>query len=105
MRIVILLLFLSSCNAVSQQSNEELRKEAEYEALLRKADSVRIANKASIEAADKKTTEIITNTANQINQLKQEVKQLKQQVNENINKPSDGPKFKFLPITDDPKDK
>lgn len=105
MRLILLLIFLVSCNAVSQQPSEEMRKEVEFEALLRKADSVRAENKAAIEAADKKTDEIITKTAEQITELKREVKQLKQELNENTIKPNTGSKFKFLPIPDDSKDK
>lgn len=103
MRLLLLLIFLASCNAVSQQPSEEMKKEAEFESLLRKADSVRAENKAAIEAADKKTEQIITKTAQQIIELKQEVKQLKQELDENTIKPNTGSKFKFLPITDDSK--
>jgi TolA-binding protein len=105
MRLILLLIFLASCNAVSQQPSEEMKKEAEFEALLRKADSVRAANKVAIEAADKKTEQIITKTAEQITELKQEVNQLKQELNENTVKPNTGSKFKFLPITDNSENK
>ena len=103
MRLILLIIFFASCNAVSQQQSEEIKKEAEFESLLRKADSVRAENKAAIEAADKKTEQIITKTAQQITELKQEVKQLKQELDENTVKPNTGSKFKFLPITDDSK--
>ncbi len=103
MRLLLLLVFLASCNAVSQQPSEKMKKEDEFEALLRKADSVRAANKAAIEAADKKTEQIITKTAEQITELKQEVKELKQELNENTIKPNTGSKFKLLPIPDDSK--
>lgn len=105
MRLILLVIFLASCNAVSQQPSEEMKKDAEFQALLRKADSVRAENKAAIEAADKKTGEIITKTAKQITELKQEVKELKQELNENTIKPNTGSKFKLLPITDDSKDR
>jgi PDZ domain-containing secreted protein len=103
--IIPLMVLISACTAVSQQPSEEMKKEAEFQEILRKADSVRAANKAAIEAADKKTGEIITKTTEQIVTLKQEVKQLKQEINETSIKPNSGSKFKFLPITNDSKDK
>jgi TolA-binding protein len=98
------MIFISACTAVSQQPSEEMKKEAEFQEILRKTDSVRAANKAAIEAADKKTGEIITKTAEQIVSLREEVKELKQELNETSIKPNSGSKFKFLPITDDSKD-
>ena len=98
--IIPLMIFLSACTAVSQQPSEEMKKEAQFQEILRKADSVRAKNKTIMQAADKKTGEIITKTTEQIVTLKQEVNELKQEINETNIKSGNAPKFKFLPISD-----
>ena len=80
--IVIFGLFLGSCILVGQDSNEEAKKDSEFLELLKKSKQIQEANKVAIQAADKKTGEIITKTANQIVSLKNEVKQLKTELNE-----------------------
>lgn len=80
--IVIFGIFLGSCSLVGQQPNEEVKREAEFKELMNKVKLSQEVNKAKIQAADKKTSEKITNAAKQIVSLKTEVKQLKTELNE-----------------------
>lgn len=103
--IVIFGLFLTSCIIVGQQPSEEAKKDNEFVELLKKAKQTQEINKVAIQAADKKTSEIITKTANQIVSLKAEVKQLKSELNEankkldSIDAPLDNIKFELLPVS------
>jgi uncharacterized protein YlxW (UPF0749 family) len=77
MRVAILIIFLLSCNVSGQNTNEELRRELEFQKLL--LESKRVAAEAHQEAvkADQQTAEIVTKAVNTISSLKAEVKQLK----------------------------
>jgi septal ring factor EnvC (AmiA/AmiB activator) len=103
--IVIFALFLGSCILLGQQPNEEAKKDNEFVELLKKAKQTQEINKVAIQAADKKTGEIITKTANQIVSLKAEVKQLKSELNEankkldSIDAPITDIKFELLPVS------
>jgi uncharacterized protein HemX len=85
--IIIFGIFLSGCFLVGQQKNDEIEKEKEFLMLLQKSKQTQEVNKVAIKAADKKTSEIITKTANQIVSLKAEVNQLKSELNEANKKP------------------
>jgi len=103
--IVIFGLFLASCIIVGQQPSEEAKKDSEFIELLQKAKQTQEVNKVAIQAADNKTSEIITKTANQIVSLKAEVKQLKSELNEankklnSIDAPVSNIKFELLPVS------
>jgi hypothetical protein len=102
--IIIFGLFLFVCVLIGQQPNEEAKKEIEFQDLLNRSKATQEENKVAIKAADKKTSEIITKTANQIVSLKNEVKQLKTELNEANQKldsviiPDANVEFKLLPI-------
>jgi septal ring factor EnvC (AmiA/AmiB activator) len=102
--IVIFGLFLASCIIVGQQPSEETKKDSEFIELMKKIKQTQEVNKVAIQAADQKTGEIITKTANQIVSLKAEVKQLKSELNEankkldSIDAPINNVKFELLPI-------
>ena len=102
--IVIFGLFLASCIIVGQQPSEEAKKDNEFVELMKKVKQTQEVNKVAIQAADKKTGEIITKTANQIVSLKNEVKQLKTELNEanqkldSINIPDSSVEFKLFSI-------
>lgn len=80
--IVIFGIFLTGCFLVGQQKSDEAEKDKEFLMLLEKSKQTQEVNKVAIQAADKKTSEIITKTANQIVSLKAEVNQLKSELNE-----------------------
>ena len=102
--IVIFGLFLASCVIVGQQPSEEAKKDNEFIELMKKVKQTQEVNKVAIQAADKKTGEIITKTANQIVSLKNEVKQLKTELNEanqkldSISIPDSSVEFKLFSI-------
>lgn len=104
--IIIIMLSVTACTqGVSQKTSEEMKKEAEFQEVMRKANEQRAKNQATIKAADEKTKQTIQKTAEQIVTLKEEVKELKQEINETTVKPSNGAKFKLLPITNGTEDK
>ena len=99
---IALMLFITACTqGISQKTSEEMKKEAEFQEVLKKANEQRAKNKSTIKAADEKTKQTIQKTAEKIVTLKEEVKELKQEINETNIKSGNAPKFKFLPITDD----
>jgi predicted transcriptional regulator len=102
---IILIMFHSCTEGVSQKTSEEMRKEAEFQEIMRKAKETSEANKKMMDSADKQAKQIVQKTSEQIVSLKQEVKQLKQELNETTINPSDGTKFKFLPIANDSKNR
>ena len=98
---IILMLFITACTeGVSQKTSEEMKKEAEFQEVMRKANEQRAKNHATIKAADEQTKQTIQKTAEKIVTLKQEVTELKQEINETNIKSGNAPKFKFLPISD-----
>lgn len=98
---VIIMWFALACTqGVSQKTSEEMKKEAEFQEVLKKANQQRAKNQATIKAADEKTKQTIQQTAEKIITLKEEVKELKQEINETNIKSGNAPKFKFLPISD-----
>lgn len=104
--IIILMIFITACTqGISQKTSEEMKKEAEFQEVMRKANEQRAKNQATMKAADEKTKQTIQKTAEQIVTLKQEVKELKQEINETTVKPSNGTKFKLLPIANGADDK
>lgn len=104
--LVLIPFILYSCTeGVSQKTSEEMKKEAEFQEVLRKAKEASEQNQAIIKKADSASQQVIQKTTEQIVSLKQEVKQLKQELNETDINPSDGTKFKLLPITDNTKDR
>jgi predicted transcriptional regulator len=98
-------MFQACTQGVSQKTSEEMTKESEFQEIMRKAKETSEANKKMMDSADKQAKQIVQKTTQQIVSLKQEVKQLKQELNETSIKPSDGAKFKFLPITDGTEDR
>ena len=102
---VIFAFFLGGCTLVGQQPSEETKKDSEFIELMKKAKQTQEVNKVAIQAADQKTGEIITKTANQIVSLKAEVKQLKSELNEankkldSIDAPIGNIKFELLPVS------
>lgn len=100
--VAILILFSVSCSdVVSQQPSEEMKKEAEFQEVLRKARETSSKNRAIMKAADSQSTQIITKTTEKITVLKEEVKELKQELNEIKPDPTIPPiKYKFLPLSD-----
>lgn len=105
--ITIILIWLAlSCNTVSSQNpSEDMADDKEFYEVLKKAEEARQRNKMLMDSMDKKTNHIITKTTEQIVSLKQEVKELKTELNETGVKPSNGGKFKLLPITNGTEDK
>lgn len=102
-RLVVIasIIFLNACTeGISQNPSEDMKKEAEFQEVMRKAKETRIKNQMIIKAADEKAGAIITNATKQIVTLKEEVKELKQEINETNIKRGAPPKFKLLPITD-----
>jgi uncharacterized coiled-coil DUF342 family protein len=98
---IILMLFITACTeGVGQKTSEEMKKEAEFQEIMRKVNEQRNKNHATIKAADEKTSQTIQKTAEKIVTLKQEVNELKQEINETNIKSGNAPKFKFLPISD-----
>lgn len=106
---IIPLFFLASCSlSISQQSDEELKKEKEYREVIQRAKKTSEENKVVIMATDEKTTKIIDKTTSTIVSLKEEVKQLKQELNEKnnyYNDIDDGFKFSLLPISNSKEDR
>lgn len=103
---IVLIWLALSCNiASSQNPSEEMSEDKEYYEILKKAEEARQKNKLMMDSVDKKTSHIITKTSEQIVSLKQEVKELKQELNETAVKPSNGGKFKLLPIANDTENK
>lgn len=100
--VAILFLFVVSCSDVaSQQPSEEMKREAEFQEVLRKARETSAKNRSIIKAADSQSTQIITKTSEKITVLKEEVKELKQELNEIKPDPSVPPiKYKLLPLAD-----
>jgi seryl-tRNA synthetase len=102
---VIMILFFSACLIIGQTPSEEAKKDNEFVELMKKVKQTQEVNKVAIQAADKKTGEIITKTANQIVSLKAEVKQLKSELNEankkldSIDAPVSNIKFELLPVS------
>ena len=103
--IVIFGIFLTGCFLAGQQKSDEAEKDREFFLLIEKSKQIQEANKIAIQAADKKTSEIITKTANQIVSLKAEVKQLKSELNEankkldSVDAPISNVKFDLLPVS------
>jgi uncharacterized membrane protein len=103
---IILILFSLGCTQViSQQPNEDMKKQKEFEEVLKKAKLQREKNLEVIKEADKKTQSTIKQTTEKIVTLKQEVKELKQELNEINFDNNSSPKFKFLPISDSSENK
>jgi hypothetical protein len=90
MRILSLLpiLFYTSCaSGVSQPSNEDLKKDAEFNELLKRAKSAQEINTSVIELANEKSGKMIVSTTKNIVSLKSEIKELKQELYEASKKP------------------
>lgn len=109
---IILILSLTSCTMVaSQQPSEEAKKEAEFHELLKKANTAKETNRATIKAADNNSEKIITKAVTNIVSLKNEVKQLKTKLNEanqkldSVNNDTTGTKFSFSAIPNGEKDR
>jgi len=99
--IIILMLFITACTeGVSQKTSEEMKREAEFQEVMRKANEQRAKNHATMKAADEQTKQTIQKTAEKIVTLKEEVTELKQEINEINIKSGNAPKFKLLPISD-----
>lgn len=103
---VLFILFSVACTNVSSQNpSQDMAKDKEFYEVLRKAEETRKKNKLLMDSMDKKTTEIVKKTSEQIVTLKEEVKELKKELNETTIKPSNGAKFKLLPISNGTEDK
>lgn len=106
--IGIILIWISlSCNSVvSQQTNEEMQKEKEFDELIKKSKEIQVQNQLAISAADEQTKETVKQAAEKIVDLKEEVKELKieiNEVNEKLESISDTNrvvKFQLRPIPD-----
>jgi hypothetical protein len=98
---IILMLFITACTeGISQKTSEEMKKEAEFQEVIRKANEQRAKNHATMKAADEQTKQTIQKTTEKIVTLKQEITELKQEINEVNIKYGVAPKFKLLPISD-----
>lgn len=100
-----LIMILISCNqVVSQKQNEELQKEKEFEALMKKVSDIREKNKSIMDAADQQTSQIIQKTSETISTLKEENKNLKEKLEKNETTPNIDTfidiKFSLRPISD-----
>lgn len=103
---VLFILFSIACNSVSSQNpSQDMADDKEFYEVLRKAEETRKMNKLMMDSMDKKTTQIVKKTSEQIVTLKQEVKELKKELDETTVKPSNGAKFKLLPIANGTEDK
>jgi TolA-binding protein len=103
---ILLIVSVYSCTqGVSQKTSQEMKKEAEFEEVLRKSREASDQNQLVMKKADSASQQVIQKTTEQIVSLKQEVKQLKQELNETDIDPTDGTKFELLPITNNPKDR
>lgn len=94
-------LFLAGCTATAQPNNEELKKDREFEELMKKS-SATITQSAEIqENISKRETQIIVEAVSKIEALKGEVKSLKSELNEVKSKldADTGVSFELLPIS------
>lgn len=79
----ITIMILSTSNILNgQEVNNELIDDREYAEVVKRARVITVESKAVQQVADKKTNEIITQTASTITTLKEEVQQLKEDLNE-----------------------
>lgn len=99
--------FINSCSdSIGQLPSEEMKKEEEFNNLMKKVNETRAKNNQIMAAVDKKTTEVIQKTAETITTLKEENKQLKKEINETGKKyyPIDDTignvKFTLRPVSD-----
>jgi len=80
---IALSFFMNSCSdSIGQLPSEEMKKEEEFNNLMKKVNETRAKNNAIMVAVDKKTTEVIEKTAETITTLKEENKKLKNEINE-----------------------
>jgi peptidoglycan hydrolase CwlO-like protein len=79
--ISISFLIYSCSNTIGQQPSEEMKKDQEFENLMKKVKETRINNQKIIGDVDKKTTQVVEKTAQTITNLKEENKQLKKELN------------------------
>lgn len=82
MRVVILIVFLLSCNVAGQNTNEELQKEQDFQKILLESKKAQAEAVIASKQADIQTTQIISKAVNTISSLKAEVKELKKELYE-----------------------
>lgn len=77
------LIFIYSCSdSVGQLPSEEIQKEKEFNELMKKVNETRVKNAEIIDDVSKKTNQIVQQTSETINSLKDENKKLKKEINE-----------------------
>jgi tRNA C32,U32 (ribose-2'-O)-methylase TrmJ len=96
---------LYSCTqAISQQPNDDAKRDAEFEKLLQQARQTRENTKIYLQEADKETVKLVEKTKEKIMVLEEEVTVLKETINEikNTNDTADlNIGFKLLPVSGD----
>ena len=100
----LFILFLAGCTATAQQNSEEIKKDKEFEELMKRS-SATISESAEIQQTiSKRETEIIVQAVAKIEALKNEVTNLKSELND-VKSQLDsvtldtGRSFKLLPIS------
>ena len=90
---------------VGQEPNENVKKEQEFQELLKKSKEIQVKSEVAINVATEQSNKTITKAANTIVTLKEEVKELKQELNEtkkkldSTNDVGNDIKFNLLPIS------
>lgn len=75
--------FIHSCSdTIGQQPSQEMKKEEEFNNLMKKVNDMRAQNQAIMSAVDKQTKDVVEKTAKTISTLKEENKVLKNAINE-----------------------
>lgn len=97
----LFILFLAGCTATAQQNSEELKKDREFEELMKRSTATINQSSQIQETISKRETEIIVQAVSKIEALKKEVTNLKTELNE-VKTQLDtdtGRSFELLPIS------
>jgi len=103
MRCLILLIFFTSCQAMTQNISKEQKKEVDFEQMIKEVDNQNKLTTQAQLAATKKESAIVKETVNKIIDLKEQVFNLKAELNvfkansDSILADTNN-KFKLLPI-------
>lgn len=77
------LFFIYSCSdSIGQLPSEEMKKEQEFNELMKKVNETRAKNAQIISDVSEKTNQIVEKTSETISSLKEENKKLKKEINE-----------------------
>lgn len=105
--ILCLFLVYGCTQGIGQEPSEEEKRDREFRELLQQVKQVKEVSRKSLETAEQKTMQIVTETKEKIVTLKKEVTILKEELHEarNTDDTTDiNIDFKLLPISSDKKD-